>query len=78
MFLFPQFLSPTNVSQFLPQDRVAEFAKLEPWQVLIETEKATGGKEMHEQHLKLVSYKKREKDMKTVGYSRSLVQFFLF
>jgi len=35
-------------------------------QVLKETEKATGGVEMYEQHMKLVQLKKEEKTSKTV------------
>ncbi|KAK7260169.1 hypothetical protein RIF29_25989 [Crotalaria pallida] len=39
---------------FLPQDRVSEFAKLTPVQLLKETEKAVGDPQLPEQHAGLV------------------------
>ncbi|KAH9312049.1 hypothetical protein KI387_027084, partial [Taxus chinensis] len=39
-----------NLTQFLPQDRVCEFAKLNPVQLLEETEKAVGDQELSGQH----------------------------
>ena len=36
--------------QFLPQDRVCEFAKMTPTQLLEETEKAVGDPELSRQH----------------------------
>ncbi|XP_019427513.1 PREDICTED: structural maintenance of chromosomes protein 5 isoform X3 [Lupinus angustifolius] len=43
-----------NLTQFLPQDRVCEFAKLTPVQLLKETEKAVGDAQLPEQHHALV------------------------
>lgn len=43
-----------NLTQFLPQDRVCEFAKLTPIQLLEETEKAVGDPELPVQHCTLV------------------------
>ncbi|XP_061366139.1 structural maintenance of chromosomes protein 5-like [Gastrolobium bilobum] len=43
-----------NLTQFLPQDRVCEFAKLTPVQLLEETEKAVGDPQLPEQHCALV------------------------
>uniref|UniRef100_A0A1D1YS75 Structural maintenance of chromosomes protein 5 n=1 Tax=Anthurium amnicola TaxID=1678845 RepID=A0A1D1YS75_9ARAE len=43
-----------NLTQFLPQDRVCEFAKLTPIQLLEETEKAVGDPELPVQHHALV------------------------
>ncbi|CAA7395978.1 unnamed protein product [Spirodela intermedia] len=43
-----------NLTQFLPQDRVCEFAKLTPIQLLEETEKAVGDPELPVQHRALV------------------------
>ncbi|KAG9457404.1 hypothetical protein H6P81_001912 [Aristolochia fimbriata] len=43
-----------NLTQFLPQDRVCEFAKLSPVQLLEETEKAVGNPELPVQHRALV------------------------
>lgn len=46
-----------NLCQFLPQDRVVEFARLTPTQLLVETEKALGERELHEQHQQLIAAK---------------------
>ncbi|KAK6933847.1 RecF/RecN/SMC, N-terminal, partial [Dillenia turbinata] len=43
-----------NLTQFLPQDRVCEFAKLSPVQLLEETEKAVGDPQLPLQHCALV------------------------
>ncbi|KAK4794869.1 hypothetical protein SAY86_012863 [Trapa natans] len=43
-----------NLTQFLPQDRVCEFAKLTPVQLLEETEKAVGDPQLSIQHQALV------------------------
>ncbi|XP_031264641.1 structural maintenance of chromosomes protein 5 isoform X1 [Pistacia vera] len=43
-----------NLTQFLPQDRVCEFAKLTPVQLLEETEKAVGDPQLPVQHLALI------------------------
>ncbi|KAJ7982247.1 structural maintenance of chromosomes 5 [Quillaja saponaria] len=43
-----------NLTQFLPQDRVCEFAKLTPVQLLEETEKAIGDPQLPIQHRALV------------------------
>lgn len=48
-----------NLTQFLPQDRVCEFAKLTPIQLLEETEKAVGNPELSVQHRTLID-KSRE------------------
>ncbi|GAB2216841.1 hypothetical protein Droror1_Dr00024621 [Drosera rotundifolia] len=48
-----------NLTQFLPQDRVCEFAKLTPIQLLRETEKAVGDPQLPIQHDALVE-KSRE------------------
>ncbi|XP_015573871.1 structural maintenance of chromosomes protein 5 isoform X2 [Ricinus communis] len=48
-----------NLTQFLPQDRVCEFAKLTPVQLLEETEKAVGDPQLPIQHRALVE-KSRE------------------
>lgn len=44
-----------NLTQFLPQDRVCEFAKLTPVQLLEETEKAVGDPRLPVQHRALIS-----------------------
>ncbi|XP_059651902.1 structural maintenance of chromosomes protein 5 [Cornus florida] len=43
-----------NLTQFLPQDRVCEFAKLTPVQLLEETEKAVGDPQLPIQHRTLI------------------------
>lgn len=43
-----------NLTQFLPQDRVCEFAKLTPVQLLEETEKAVGDPQLPVQHQRLI------------------------
>ncbi|KAL2461210.1 Structural maintenance of chromosomes protein 5 [Abeliophyllum distichum] len=43
-----------NLTQFLPQDRVCEFAKLTPVQLLEETEKAVGDPQLPVQHNTLI------------------------
>ncbi|GAB4832518.1 Structural maintenance of chromosomes protein 5 [Ancistrocladus abbreviatus] len=43
-----------NMTQFLPQDRVCEFAKLTPVQLLRETEKAVGDPQLPIQHEALI------------------------
>ncbi|XP_073049488.1 structural maintenance of chromosomes protein 5 isoform X2 [Primulina eburnea] len=44
-----------NLTQFLPQDRVCEFAKLTPVQLLEETEKAVGDPRLPVQHHSLIT-----------------------
>ncbi|KAK7202744.1 P-loop containing nucleoside triphosphate hydrolase protein [Myxozyma melibiosi] len=43
-----------NLCQFLPQDKVAEFAHMSPQLLLQETERATGSAEMLSQHQELI------------------------
>ncbi len=42
-----------NLCQFLPQDRVVEFAKMKPDELLVETEKALGDSTLHDLHMQL-------------------------
>ncbi|KAK9283376.1 hypothetical protein L1049_011618 [Liquidambar formosana] len=53
-----------NLTQFLPQDRVCEFAKLTPVQLLEETEKAVGDPQLPVQHRDLVEKSKELKNLK--------------
>lgn len=50
-----------NLTQFLPQDRVCEFAKLTPTQLLQETEKAVGDPQLPIQHQSLIA---KSRDLK--------------
>jgi len=53
--------------QFLPQDRVCEFAKLTPVQLLEETEKAVGDPQLPIQHRALVD---KSRELKTIEMVR--------
>ena len=46
-----------NLCQFLPQDRVVEFARMTPEQLLQETEKAIGNAELYDMHKTLIDKK---------------------
>ncbi|KAG0470192.1 hypothetical protein HPP92_016892 [Vanilla planifolia] len=52
-----------NLTQFLPQDRVCEFAKLTPVQLLQETVKAVGNPQLQVQHHSLVEKRGELKDL---------------
>lgn len=41
--------------QFLPQDKVVEFAKLKPKELLEETEKAIGDSSLYQKHCELIT-----------------------
>ncbi|KAK6232571.1 hypothetical protein SCA6_002644 [Theobroma cacao] len=62
-----------NLTQFLPQDRVCEFAKLTPIQLLEETEKAVGDPQLPVQHCALVEksceLKRYQKAVEKMGES---------
>lgn len=53
--------------QFLPQDRVCEFAKLTPVQLLEETEKAVGDTQLPEQHRALIDKSRALKHVELVS-----------
>ncbi|EEB08290.2 Smc5-6 complex SMC subunit Smc5 [Schizosaccharomyces japonicus yFS275] len=48
-----------NLCQFLPQDRVAEFAQLDPYMRLRETERAIGDDELYDTHERLIKLQKQ-------------------
>eukprot|EP00117_Sycon_ciliatum_P034082 scpid19614/ scgid4000/ Structural maintenance of chromosomes protein 5; Protein expressed in male leptotene and zygotene spermatocytes 453 len=52
-----------NLCQFLPQDRVVDFARLSPPELLKATEKAVGDASMFNNHEQLIELRKREKDL---------------
>ena len=52
-----------NLCQFLPQDRVVAFAQMSPCELLLETEKAFGARELHEQHMALIAAKQGMRDL---------------
>ncbi|KAG9135376.1 hypothetical protein Leryth_007142 [Lithospermum erythrorhizon] len=53
-----------NLTQFLPQDRVCEFAKLTPVDLLEETEKAVGDPQLPVQHQALITKSNELKTLK--------------
>lgn len=60
-------LIPWGGRQFLPQDRVCEFAKLTPVQLLEETEKAVGDPRLPVQHVDLISKSEEMKKSERVS-----------
>ncbi|RMX36642.1 hypothetical protein pdam_00014991 [Pocillopora damicornis] len=52
-----------NLCQFLPQDKVQEFAKMSQQQLLEATEKAVGSPKMFDSHQKLIELRKQEKEL---------------
>lgn len=61
----------TNLTQFLPQDRVCEFARLTPIQLLDETEKAIGDPQLSVQHRALISRSQELKKIERAVQSNS-------
>ncbi|XP_037652832.1 structural maintenance of chromosomes protein 5 isoform X2 [Choloepus didactylus] len=54
-----------NLCQFLPQDKVGEFAKLSKIELLEATEKSVGPPEMHRFHCELKNFREKEKQLET-------------
>nr|XP_054376007.1 structural maintenance of chromosomes protein 5 isoform X4 [Pongo abelii] len=54
-----------NLCQFLPQDKVGEFAKLSKIELLEATEKSVGPPEMHRYHCELKNFRENEKQLET-------------
>ncbi|KAK5129639.1 hypothetical protein LTR08_003001 [Meristemomyces frigidus] len=54
-----------NLCQFLPQDRVVEFAALSPVNLLVQTQQAVASPQMCEWHEELKVMRKEEKDKET-------------
>lgn len=44
-----------NLCQVLPQERVVEFSRMSPKQLLVSTEKSIGDVDMYDTHMKLIS-----------------------
>jgi len=53
-----------NLCQFLPQDKVVEFARLKPDQLLVETEKALGDAHLYKLHQELIEVRNSFKEDK--------------
>jgi structural maintenance of chromosomes protein 5 len=58
----------SNLCSFLPQDRVNEFAKLKPEELLVETQKVAGHKNLNEWHGALITFGAELRDIKEVSY----------
>ncbi|NXA11326.1 SMC5 protein, partial [Sapayoa aenigma] len=52
-----------NLCQFLPQDKVGEFAKLSKMELLEATEKSVGSREMYQFHCELKNFREREREL---------------
>ncbi|XP_077615421.1 structural maintenance of chromosomes protein 5 [Crocuta crocuta] len=61
-----------NLCQFLPQDKVGEFAKLSKIELLEATEKSIGPPEMHRYHCELKNFREKEKQLE-VFINRQLI-----
>jgi hypothetical protein len=57
-----------NLCSFLPQDRVNEFAKLKPEELLVETQKVAGHEKLTTWHEHLIEMGKELKDVKEVQF----------
>lgn len=53
--------------QFLPQDKVVEFARLNPYELLVATEKAIGDASLHDTHMELIAKRDAMKGREQVG-----------
>lgn len=58
-----------NLCSFLPQDRVNEFAKLKPEELLVETQKVAGHEKLTTWHERLIEMGKELKELKEVNFS---------
>lgn len=54
-FISDLHIDINNLCQVLPQERVVEFAKMSPKQLLVSTEKSIGDVDMYDRHMKLIS-----------------------
>ncbi|XP_034445618.1 structural maintenance of chromosomes protein 5 [Hippoglossus hippoglossus] len=53
----------SNLCQFLPQEKVGEFAKMSKVELLEATEKSVGPPEMYEYHCKLKNFRNKEREL---------------
>ncbi|KAK5863491.1 hypothetical protein PBY51_000519 [Eleginops maclovinus] len=56
----------SNLCQFLPQEKVGEFAKMSKIELLEATEKSVGPPEMYEYHCELKNFRGRERELENV------------
>uniref|UniRef100_A0AAQ4QR56 Structural maintenance of chromosomes protein 5 n=1 Tax=Gasterosteus aculeatus aculeatus TaxID=481459 RepID=A0AAQ4QR56_GASAC len=55
-----------NLCQFLPQEKVGEFAKMSKIELLEATEKSVGPPEMYEYHCELKNFRNRERELEVI------------
>uniref|UniRef100_A0A4W6CRY0 Structural maintenance of chromosomes protein 5 n=1 Tax=Lates calcarifer TaxID=8187 RepID=A0A4W6CRY0_LATCA len=56
----------SNLCQFLPQEKVGEFAKMSKIELLEATEKSVGPPEMYEYHCELKNFRNKERELENV------------
>ncbi|KAG7283860.1 hypothetical protein CRUP_034047 [Coryphaenoides rupestris] len=56
----------SNLCQFLPQEKVGEFAKMSKIELLAATEKSVGPPEMYTYHCELKNFRTRERELETL------------
>ncbi|XP_040009669.1 structural maintenance of chromosomes protein 5 [Xiphias gladius] len=56
----------SNLCQFLPQEKVGEFAKMSKIELLEATEKSVGPPEMYEYHCELKNFRNKERDLENI------------
>ncbi|CAG6021385.1 unnamed protein product [Menidia menidia] len=56
----------SNLCQFLPQEKVGEFAKMSNAEVLEATEKSVGPPEMYDYHCELKNFRNKERELENV------------
>ncbi|XP_054843000.1 structural maintenance of chromosomes protein 5 isoform X2 [Eublepharis macularius] len=61
-----------NLCQFLPQDKVGEFAKLSKIELLEATEKSVGPPEMYKFHCELKNFRQREQELENSCKEKSV------
>ncbi|KAF0882643.1 SMC5 protein, partial [Crocuta crocuta] len=66
-----------NLCQFLPQDKVGEFAKLSKIELLEATEKSIGPPEMHRYHCELKNFREKEKQLECLCRSPHSMWHFI-
>uniref|UniRef100_A0A8C7ZGK8 Structural maintenance of chromosomes protein 5 n=1 Tax=Oryzias sinensis TaxID=183150 RepID=A0A8C7ZGK8_9TELE len=57
----------SNLCQFLPQEKVGEFAKMSKIELLEATEKSVGPPEMYEYHCELKNFRNKERELETAA-----------
>uniref|UniRef100_A0A669CV86 Structural maintenance of chromosomes protein 5 n=1 Tax=Oreochromis niloticus TaxID=8128 RepID=A0A669CV86_ORENI len=56
----------SNLCQFLPQEKVGEFAKMSKIELLEATEKSVGPPEMYEYHCELKNFRNKERELENI------------